>query len=88
MGIWLVMTTADGGERPFPIHKSRTVIGRSPTSDVRISVPTVAPHHCELSLDTSDSLPADAARLGGAAPVVKATAGRGPRVQVAWWRGR
>ena len=50
MGIWLVMTTADGGERPFPIHKSRTVIGRSPTSDVRISVPSVAPHHCELSL--------------------------------------
>ena len=51
MGICLVMTTTTGNERPFPIQKNRTVIGRGATSDVRISVPTVAPRHCELTLD-------------------------------------
>jgi hypothetical protein len=45
---WLVMKTADGKERPFPIRLPRTVIGRGVRSDVRVPVPTVAPQHCEI----------------------------------------
>ncbi|MBT8485436.1 MAG: FHA domain-containing protein [Phycisphaerae bacterium] len=50
MSYWLVMKTADAGERPFPISKERTVIGRGPRSDLRIAMPTVAQRHCELIL--------------------------------------
>ena len=51
MSYWLVMKTADEGERPFPISKERTVIGRSPRSDLRIAMPSVANSHCEITLN-------------------------------------
>jgi len=50
MGIWLVMKTADGKERPFPIRKPRTIIGRETRCDVRIAVSSVANRHCEITL--------------------------------------
>lgn len=49
MGIWLVMLT-ESGERPFPIRKPKTIIGREVASDLRIAVPSVAARHCELTL--------------------------------------
>jgi pSer/pThr/pTyr-binding forkhead associated (FHA) protein len=49
MAYWLVMTTADGSERPFRIQKERTVIGRAARSDVRIPIPTVEQRHCEIT---------------------------------------
>ena len=51
MSIWLVMRTADGVERPFPIEKPRTVIGRDTRCDVRIALPAVDDRHCELIHD-------------------------------------
>ncbi len=54
MGIWLVMQTS-GGERPFPIRKPRTIIGREASSDLRIAVPSVSLRHCELTY-TDDEL--------------------------------
>ena len=51
MGIWLVMRTADGGERPFPLEKARTVIGRDTRCDLRIAMPGVADRHCEILLN-------------------------------------
>ena len=51
MGIWLVMQTRSLGERPFPIEKERTVIGRSHASDVRVPIPSVDPRHCEITLE-------------------------------------
>ena len=48
--MWLVMKTADGKERPFPIEKSRTVIGRETKCDVRIAVSSVSDQHCEIQL--------------------------------------
>ncbi len=51
MSIWLVMRTADGGERPFPLEKPRTVIGRDTRCDVRIALPAVDDRHCELIHD-------------------------------------
>lgn len=50
MPIWLAMKTADGGERPFPIVKPLTVIGREMLCDLRVSIPSVAPLHCEIRL--------------------------------------
>ncbi len=47
MSIWLVMRTADGVERPFPIERPRTVIGRDTRCDVRIALPVVDDRHCE-----------------------------------------
>ena len=51
MSIWLVMRTADGVERPFPLEKPRTVIGRDTRCDVRIALPAVDDRHCELIHD-------------------------------------
>lgn len=50
MSIWLVMKTADGKERPFPLKKTRTVIGRETKCDVRIAVSSVSSRHCEIEL--------------------------------------
>ncbi len=51
MGVWLVMKTADGIDRPFQIEKPRTVIGRETRCDVRIPVSAVSKKHCEIRLD-------------------------------------
>ncbi|MHC4447561.1 MAG: FHA domain-containing protein, partial [Planctomycetota bacterium] len=51
MSIWLIMRTADGTERPFPLAKPRTVIGRDTRCDVRIALPAVDDRHCELIHD-------------------------------------
>ena len=48
--VWLIMKSATGRERPFPIEKPRTVIGSEPSSDVRIPIRTVAPRHCEITV--------------------------------------
>lgn len=64
MGIWLVMQT-ETGERPFPIRKSRTLIGSEATSDVRIAVPSVAPRHCELTMDDDGLHVADLGTMSG-----------------------
>ena len=50
MGVWLVMQTADGIDRPFQIEKPRTVIGRETRCDVRIPVSAVSKKHCEIRL--------------------------------------
>ncbi|MCH7572899.1 MAG: FHA domain-containing protein [Planctomycetes bacterium] len=50
MGVWLVMKTADGLDRPFQIDKPRTVIGRETRCDVRIPVSAVSKRHCEIRL--------------------------------------
>lgn len=50
MPIWLAMKTADGGERPFPIVKPCTVIGREMLCDLRVAIPSVAPQHCEIRI--------------------------------------
>jgi pSer/pThr/pTyr-binding forkhead associated (FHA) protein len=51
MGIRLIMQSADGVERSFPLRKPRTVIGREVLCDVRVPVPAVSERHCELVLD-------------------------------------
>lgn len=48
MGIWLAMTTADGRERLYPIHKARTVIGKEQRCDLRVLLPSLANKHCEI----------------------------------------
>ncbi len=48
MSAWLVMQTTADGERPFPIRKNATVIGREASSDIRITLPGVAPRHCVI----------------------------------------
>jgi len=48
MKMCLAMETADGGERCFSISQDRLVIGSDPRCDVRVSVPSVSPQHCEI----------------------------------------
>lgn len=49
MQISLVMTTADGDERVFPVTQ-RAVIGRNSRSDIRIALPSVSDRHCQLTV--------------------------------------
>lgn len=65
MRVSLVMTTADAGERTFPLKKERTVIGRSSRCDLRVSVPPVADRHCELKLDGKEVSVRDLGSEGG-----------------------
>ncbi len=51
MSAWLVMQTVADGERPFPIRKTATVIGREANSDIRITLPGVAPRHCIIHIN-------------------------------------
>lgn len=47
--ISLVMRTAEGDERVFPV-RDRVVIGRNSRCQVRIALPIVCDHHCELTI--------------------------------------
>ena len=76
MGIWLVMQTRVLGERPFPLEKQRTVIGRSPISDVRVPIPSVDPRHCEITVE------GDKVRLNALGE--QGTLHNGERVEEAW----
>ena len=51
MRLCLAMVTADGGERCFPIQPGRTTLGRDARCSLRLSLPQVAPKHCELITD-------------------------------------
>ncbi len=50
MGIWLVMRSANGQERPFPVN-DRITIGRETRCNVRIAVPSVSERHCEIVVE-------------------------------------
>lgn len=47
---WLVMQGSDGTQRPFELSKSRVIIGREATCDVRVPLSSVAQKHCEITL--------------------------------------
>ena len=50
MSIQLVMKTQDGSSRIFDLLEERTTIGRRPTCDLRVALPTIAPLHCEITV--------------------------------------
>jgi len=51
MNVSLVMFTAEGDRRDFPLQSSSTVIGRKNTCDLRIPLPNVSRQHCEIRID-------------------------------------
>ena len=59
MSAWLVMQTAADGERSFPVRKNATVIGREASSDIRITLPGVAPRHCVIHFNRDHLLLTD-----------------------------
>lgn len=54
-GVWLVMKSADGSERPFPLRKPRTIIGRDHRCDLRVALPTIETNHCEIVLEAGQA---------------------------------
>ena len=54
MTFWLVMRSSNGDERSFPLDRPRTLIGRETRCDVRIPIPMVEQHHCEILLVDGD----------------------------------
>jgi pSer/pThr/pTyr-binding forkhead associated (FHA) protein len=47
----LIMQTLDDRDRIFPIGDGRTVIGRDGRCDLRLPIPTISRHHCEIVLE-------------------------------------
>lgn len=47
----LILVTADGRRREFPIRKPKVVIGRELRCDLRIALPSVEARHCEIHFD-------------------------------------
>lgn len=53
MDVILVMFKADGTRRDFPVTKSRVVVGRTNTCDLRIPLTSVSRQHCEIRIEGS-----------------------------------
>lgn len=51
MDVSLVMFKADGTRREFPLSKSRVIVGRKNSCDLRIPLNSVSRQHCELTVD-------------------------------------
>ena len=51
MSIQLVMSTKDGSSRVFDISEERTTIGSKRSCDLHVAIPTVAPLHCEITIN-------------------------------------
>lgn len=54
MEVTLVMFKADGTRRDFPMNKSRVVVGRTNSCDLRIPLSSVSREHCEFTLDDDE----------------------------------
>ncbi|HIA72579.1 MAG TPA: FHA domain-containing protein [Phycisphaerales bacterium] len=50
MAIQLIMTYEDGTKRFFDLHQDRTTIGSRRSCDLHVSIPTIAPVHCEITI--------------------------------------
>ena len=51
MAIQLIMTYKDGTSRTFDLEQHRTTIGRRRTCDLHMAIPTIAPLHCEITVE-------------------------------------
>ena len=51
MGYQLIMESQDGLDRRFHVREGRNLIGRGLRCDVRISLPSVSPLHCEIMVE-------------------------------------
>ena len=51
MAIQLIMTYKDGTSRTFDLEHHRTTIGRRRTCDLHMAIPTIAPLHCEITIE-------------------------------------
>ncbi|MDP7009232.1 MAG: FHA domain-containing protein [Phycisphaerales bacterium] len=52
MGIQLTITNQDGTRRTFDLTKDRTTIGRRRNCDLHVALPSVAPLHCEITVES------------------------------------
>ena len=50
MAIQLIMTFEDGTKRFFDLHQDRTTIGSRRSCDLHVSIPSIAPVHCEITI--------------------------------------
>ena len=50
MAIQLQMTYKDGTSRTFELDQDRTTIGRRRSCDLHVSLPSIAPLHCEITI--------------------------------------
>ena len=50
MDVVLVMFTADGSRREFPVQKNRVIIGRTNSCGLRVPLSSVSREHCEISI--------------------------------------
>lgn len=51
MNVALVMFKADGVRRDFPVDKSRFVVGRKSSCDLRVPLNSVSRRHCEILVE-------------------------------------
>ena len=51
MAIQLIMTNKDGTSRTFDLNQDRTTIGRRRACDLHVAIPSIAPLHCEITVN-------------------------------------
>ena len=54
MAIQLIMTNKDGTSRTFDLNQDRTTIGRRRSCDLHVAIPSIAPLHCEITINDGD----------------------------------
>jgi len=50
MAIQLIMKFANGTKRLFDLSKDRTTIGSRRSCDLHVSIPSISPVHCEITI--------------------------------------
>ncbi len=65
MDLILVVFKEDGQRREFPIHRTKTVIGRGDDCELQVPLGTISRHHCEIAIEDNTALLKDAGSSNG-----------------------
>lgn len=65
MSTVLILFPTHGAPRHFPITKPRTTIGRGQDCDLRIPLPSVSRHHCQIVIEDGTAWVRDADSRNG-----------------------
>ena len=65
MDLTLVVFKEDGQRREFPIHRTKTVIGRGDDCDLQVPLGTISRHHCEILIEDNSASLKDAGSSNG-----------------------
>ena len=65
MDITLVVFKEDGQRREFPLHRTRSIIGRGDDCELQVPLGTISRHHCEIHIEDNSAVLKDSGSSNG-----------------------